>query len=391
MSDQNTNPPEPQRVGKSLDEIAQILANNTMARMEGRTKPKPNEVSNAKPKPAAPVQSKDDAVSVNPGSVNDDGADADDLPLFDATGNVDPATEVDGQGAGDEGSEELDNALGTLPDDEDDGTFEIEDDTLIAFEDDEDNPVSLADLKKVYRADKDKLQLTEAQQQATQQALIERAKAQEDSQKARQAIEAVFSHFDRVISQPLFAAPDQSLKTTDPARYIAQVEAYQQDQQRIADTKQQLLEAFGAHAQQQETLIKNRKAHEIAVLADKLPALKDPLKRKQASQDILDAATHYGFSSDEVNNAIDHRVYQMAYDAQQYRKIMSQSTKSAETLMETAKTKVQSQTRTLRSRGTNANTRLSAKAKQLKVLKAKASKSGDPKDVADFIAAKRST
>ena len=99
----------------------------------------------------------------------------------------------------------------------------------------------------------------------------------------------------------------------------------------------------------------------------------------------MDAAAHYGFSPNEVNEAIDHRVYQMAYDAQQYRKLMSKSTKQ-DTLEELAKEKVKAQTRTLRSRGTSAKNRLSAQAKKVKIVKARAKKTGRVDDVAEFIA-----
>jgi hypothetical protein len=81
----------------------------------------------------------------------------------------------------------------------------------------------------------------------------------------------------------------------------------------------------------------------------------------------------------------------MAYDAQQYRKILANSSKTVDDIKEKVSTKVTSQTRTLRPRGTVAKDRLSAQAKTIKVLKATAKKSGKPEDVAALIAAKRST
>ncbi len=99
-------------------------------------------------------------------------------------------------------------------------------------------------------------------------------------------------------------------------------------------------------------------------------------------KDILDAANHYGFAPEEVNNSADHRVFMMAYDA------VSEAPRLVERREgRTQKRPIASQPRVLRSKGTQAG--VSKAQKRVKVLKSKASTTGKAEDVANFMAARR--
>ena len=82
----------------------------------------------------------------------------------------------------------------------------------------------------------------------------------------------------------------------------------------------------------------------------------------------------------------------MAYDAQQYRKMMAntqvQIGKKAPTPKEKLEAK-KNKVRTLRPQGTSAKTRATAKARRIKTLKNTAQKTGKVDDVANYIAASR--
>lgn len=337
--------------------------------------------------------------------LGDDDTDIDDAELVD-----EEELDEDDEAEEETQEEEEDDEGGVGPDDDDDEAdeddaesdeqdededdeqgeleLEIDEDTLVELEGEEE-PVSLKQLKEVYQADKtiaDKIKQTEATYlEATQ----ERAKALEDGNKAKEALTNLVKAVDQIIAQPLIQKPNEAIKSTDPARYWQQYEAFQQDQQRIQQSRQAVLNALNAHTQQVEEVRKNFKLREMAVLAQKLPALRDEKTKAQASRDILEAAAAYGFTPEEVEAAGDHRIFQMAYDAQQYRKLKSLGKEEKEERTTKIKQKISQQPKVLRSKGTSAKSRASAAEKRVKVLKARATKTGRPDDVAAFMASRR--
>lgn len=369
-------------VAKTMDEIATMMADaataNRAAAAANVTLPK-KVIEEVKDVPETELD--DDSVSAG----TDDELRNEDAGASDETGHnpdsAEPAEELDSGSDDVELQAEQDEVTQVGNDPEE---FEISDDDLVEIGD---KTVSLGDLKKMYGADETILTNIQAAETNQRDTSIAYAKAQEDSEKTQVAMNAMMKHVTNIISQPLVGVPNEALKTTDAALYIQQLDMYNNDQARIRNAEATLMQALTAHADNEKELVNHRKKHELHLLAESIPALKDPEKRKVASQDILDAGAHYGFSPDEINDTIDHRVYRMAHDAQQYRKLMARSGENIIDIVETAKTKVKKQTRTLRSRSTTATNRLSAKVKQQKVLRTKAQKSGKPKDVAAFMAA----
>ena len=372
--------------GKSMQDIADMLAANTMKMRRQTT---PNEGNTPE---GAPVDETDDAGETDALDLDTGVGDSDESDDASGTALDDSA----GTGDDDDAGEEEENARESDDDDNDDAlddqdadqaTFEIDDDDLLELDDG--TQVSIAALKEVFKADETIAQAVEQQKEATNEALTMRARAQEDTAKAQGAINAMFKHVVDVVAVPLVPPPNEADKQNNPQQYIRHLDAYQQDQQRIQQAQQDLAGAVEAYSQQQTEFVEARKKEEMNVLISKIPALQSAKTRPQASQDILDAASFYGFSPDEVNNAIDHRIYQLAYDAQQYRKLMKATGKDEVDLtLEKAKTKVR-QTRTLRSRGTTAKTRVSGQAKRVLKAKTRAQSTGKAKDVAAFLAAKR--
>jgi len=373
---------------KSLDEIAAMMAENSL-KMRGNA-PAPRRPSNTPSEPVAGEQPDGSTIT----------DDTDEQPVADDDTNVD--TDADDNTSADDLIDDTEQAepepdtaeTDEQPDDQpDESELEIDDDTV--FQLDDETSVSFADIKKVYTANKDQIELVEKQREATQQALVERQRATEEVNAAKQAAMAVFSHFESLVATPMVSAPNDALKRSDPQRYIQHLDAYNQDQQRIAQNRRDLQEVFNKHVESEKEVQSNLRKQVVERIPELVPQLKSPDEnvRREASQDILDAVSAYGFSEAEVNSATDPRLYQMAYEAQQYRKIKAatQSGKTPSTDKKEKATKVSNQTRTLRPRGTTAKQRLSAKAQRVKSVKAKATKSGSVDDVADYIAAKRST
>jgi hypothetical protein len=184
--------------------------------------------------------------------------------------------------------------------------------------------------------------------------------------------------------------PTQQLKDADPARYIAQMEAYQKDQARIEQSRQLVLDAMNEFSKQHKENENNRRVYEISRLTEKLPDLKVDGKKKAVMQDIVDAADTYGFTPEELNQGSDHRLFHMAYEAMQYRKLKKgMKLNDMEEREEKARTKIKSGPRLLRSKGTTAKKLSTAAAKRVKVVKNRAQSTGKVDDVANFLTTRR--
>lgn len=360
-------PYEPSK-GKSLEDIAALMAENTM-KMRGQTPDTPEE---------------DNTIPNEVNEVTDDVAEAEESPSDEVIEDTsDDAVDDDGPD-----EEEASDVLEDEPEVAD-NDFEIDDDTL--FEVDEDTQVSFKDLRAAYTANKDQAELVETQRTAAQEALAARQSALMEVDDAKKAAMAVFEHFEQLVSTPMISAPDNALKTTNPEQYIRHLEAYNKDQERIAQNKQDLSTVFDEHVKKENELKTNLRQQVITEVQKLVPQLasSDETVRKTAGTDIIEASEYYGFSKEEVNEATDPRLYQMAHDAQQYRKLLAKTGKTTVHTKENKIQKVKNQTRTLRSKGTTAKTRLTAKARLVKQAKEKAKASGKPADVAAFIAAQK--
>lgn len=374
---------------KSMSEIAELLATNSMA-MRGVSET-PNEVEQDVEEDDTVDEGAPETVDVADGDDSAVESDADDDEEGAAVHDGDDSADSDPEAEVDEDEDEDDDGA---DDDAAPETLEIEydDDDLVELGED---TVSLGDLKAAYMADKNSVKTAKAQAEALQEASRVRAKIVEDAQYAQGALNEVLRQITEAVLPANIAKPDPSLRSTNPQEYLRQLDIYEENVAHSESIQQNLTSAFDAYKQHAQDQIKKRQALAIQQLNHHLPALQSESTRKQAAQDILSAAKHFGFTDEEVNIAGDHRLYLMAYEAAQYRKIMANSSTDPEDVeerqakKEKAKKKVR-QTRTLRSRGTTAKNRLSNKAKQLRVLKQKAQASGRSEDVAAYLIAQQS-
>lgn len=362
----------------SMDELAALMASNREQMRESGKYPSLKKTS---PNEVVDDTSDDNNVEDVSSEDNEDGAsllDADNIDLEDASDqstveDADTVDDIDGEDT------EANDALAQAD-------FEISDDDLIEIEG-LDEPVSFKKLKDVYQADKtvvDRVEQTEIEYNRASETY---QKAVEDSEKVTHAMTALIQGIDGILTQPLVSKPTDALKQSNPQQYIAHLEAYEQDQQRIKDARNTVLEALDAHRKQSEEAYQNLKVQEIGRLVEKLPELKNPETKKQASMDIIAAAQYFGFTPEEINKAADHRLFLMAHMAQQYMKLKGLSKEEKEERTTTIKRRIASQPKILRSKGTQP--RASAQVKQVKKIKNVASQTGKPQDVAAYMAASR--
>ena len=382
MTDTSTNPP----TGKSLEDIAKMMADSREEMMGIKKTRQDNRGGKL-----TQLGEQDDQIIQSAEPLE---GDLDDTEGLDDPENLELEDPIVGEELEEAGVE------GDATDGEDEGgELELEGLEELNFEDTDlveieglDDPISFGDLKEAYTADKTivaTLQETKAFNETASQVM---AKSQEDTQLVKQAMTQLVKQVDTLLSQPLVNEPEDALKSSNPGEYIRQVDMYNQDQKRIQDSRNTVTEALDDFSTQQKEFKETRRAHELGLLANVIPDLKIEGKREAVSQDIVEAAKFYGFSQFEVKEAIDHRIYQMAYDAAQYHKMMAKQKLPAnkgDNREETAREKLNRQPRVLRSRGTSARKLTTTSAKRVAVARNKAKETGKPADVAAFMAQKR--
>ena len=301
MADLSTNPPV---TGKSLDEIAAMMTEGRNA-IEAKKQERADATA-----PVTQLGEEDDGELGTTEPVVEEESDGEPV----GQGDEESGEGGEGDGQSDEGDEEASAAEFE--------ELDISDDDLIELPG-VDDPVSFKDLKEMYTADKVIAATLLETKAYNQEASQTRAKSQEDARMVHDAMTSLVQQVDVLISQPLVELPNEALKTSNPSEYIAQTELYQLDQKRISDGRETVTNALGDFGNKQKEFKEGRRAHELGLLANVIPDLKVEGKREAVSQQIVEAAKYYGFSKEEVSEAIDHRIYQMAYDAAQYHKIMA--------------------------------------------------------------------
>ncbi len=298
---------------------------------------------------------------------------------------VEEEDQIDGQ----ETAEEEELPEGEEPDEGQDVDFATynDDDVIEVRVDGETKEVTIRDLKIAYGGegaiDKRLHEATETRKAAT----AEREKVVKEAETARGALMSVIQQLDDALHSPTVPRPDESLRATNPRAYLDQMDRFQQESAALEQSRQQLVTAFQQHSQQVEALRAEQKQAQLRLLQDNFEPIRNEKTRGQASKDILEAASAYGFTNEDLQGVIDHRVYMMAYDAAQYRKLKASSTTQ---LGEETVEKAKGKTRVLRSSSAAARQqRMTRSQKEAKAVKDRAAQSGKVDDVAAFLASNR--
>ena len=251
---------------------------------------------------------------------------------------------------------------------------EVADDTVFSVTvDGEEVEATLADLKKAFSGEgaiaKRLQEVTETKRE------LETAKrsVEQELDAGRAKLVEAFKTFDHLMFQPSVPKPDLSLQRTDPQQYLIQMENYREDQARLSARRGQVQGAFKqyeSHKQQQFDALKQENSQK---LLEVLPDLKDPQKGPVLANSITETAQAYGFSPDEISNAVDYRLFQMAADAAAYRALKNKQKVQPQ--------EVKPKTKVLRP-GTAKAKQQTVKARQQQAVYRKAAQSGTIDDVA---------
>lgn len=199
---------------------------------------------------------------------------------------------------------------------------------------------------------------------------------------AQNNLQKVVNQLQNVLFAPSVSEPDAALRQTDPAKYLAQQDAFEADKKRVAEGQaavNKLLEdqnsAFADDVQ------KYREA-QAAHLLEALPSLGD----KEQAPVILGrmaklAMEKYGYSQQEIAQASDHRMYLMMHDLAEFHAARKTSRRKGKGVKNTTD-QANKRPLKLRSGNTAAKTRARAKDAERNKLRDTAQRTGKVQDVA---------
>lgn len=190
-----------------------------------------------------------------------------------------------------------------------------DDDEFDVVVDGETRTVSLRDLKKAFSGEG---AIEKRLHEATEErkaARAERAKVQTEAQEHRANLLRTIQQLDSVLFQPLVNKPNAALRQSNMQAYLAQKDAYDEDQDRIKKSRDNLVKFFGQEQANMENARKAFRENEMTLLVEKMPEIRDPVKGQQVYNDIMAAAQHYGFTMEQVASIDHHGAFLMARDA----------------------------------------------------------------------------
>lgn len=299
-----------------------------------------------------------------------DALDEGDEEVSDPTGDGDQEDdgEDDEEAAGEAGSEHIEY-------------LDVEENLHVKMRvDGEETEVPLSDLIQSYAGEKAAVKRLHEASDLRKKAQADYDQTISEAQQIREAAVAIVKRLDEQLHTPAVSKPDENLKRSNPQRYLQQMDAYDQDQARIAQSRDMLHKAFKEHGDITSKHLEARKAQNAKAIIDAIPALQTEKTKQATMEKIFTAGKAYGFSDEEINSLEDPRMYVMAYDAMLYREQTE--------LGKSKPVEVKGKKKVLRAGKTRKSLTANKVQRQVRTAKDRASKSGKPQDVAEFLVAR---
>jgi hypothetical protein len=181
--------------------------------------------------------------------------------------------------------------------------------------------ISVQDLKRGYLA---QASFTRGSQENARERETLASQRAEVEQYAR-TLQAQRDFILQVSQQFLPQPPDESLlnqnsSTYDPLRYMAQKAEYDKKVGSLQQLQYAAQVDQNRVSQEQERQQKELRDKEAQRLLDSMPELKKPAVYEKFWKEAVDTMSEYGFSADEMNDSIDHRLYPVYRDLAAYRR-----------------------------------------------------------------------
>lgn len=146
-------------------------------------------------------------------------------------------------------------------------------------------------------------------------------KTQEVAEQRRQLeanaanINATIDAFSNYLASQMPPAPDPSLALTDKNAYIEQKAIYDAALQNVQQIIQMGQQSKSVTAEMEQSERQHLLAKENAALLEKMPRLRDEGERKKFNAQTFKTAQAFGFTTEELNGLLDHRLMHMGYYA----------------------------------------------------------------------------
>lgn len=313
----------------------------------------------------------------------DDAVEADDLEevLEDDTSEEINETSEEGDDEEEAGDDDADDHT-----EDDDGYLNVRDDDMIEVKVDGEVVLrSIADAKKALSGegaiDKRLKEATEARKQAQ----ADHTMLLEQFSIAHKNLMSTVEGMENIVFKPTVQKPDAALRQTNPQEYLLQVDAYEADQQRVADGKKAIRALIDEQNNALSEDIEKYRQQQATALLESVPELKDEEQAPKLLQSMSKLAMErYGYSPQEIQQASDHRLYRMMYDLSQFYGARDPANRKANTAqkLEGQRNK---RPRTLRSGATALKSKARKQSEAQKQVANKARQSGKVKDVAQTL------
>ena len=116
-------------------------------------------------------------------------------------------------------------------------------------------------------------------------------------------------------------APDIRLMDTDPIGYMQQKAHYDNNVQDYQSQQRQIYDQAQRHNALQEQARKEELQQQTRRLIEAIPEFGDPEKAPVLQNKLLQFASKYGLSAEEVASTVDARLVQVLYDAYKYNRL----------------------------------------------------------------------
>jgi hypothetical protein len=240
--------------------------------------------------------------------------------------------------------------------------------------------VSIADLKKAFSGEG---AIEKRLQDATELRRDTHAAATQTLEKLaaqQQTLESALSSLDDSVFAGVIPKPNEEMRRSNPERYLQHQEAYTADQQRVTSARQAVETKIAELSKDRNDRLAAYRQEAGQVVVRELPDLVDPDKAPALLKKLSATAQYYGYTEQEIQTALDPRMFMLVRDAMKYRDMTSRTREKIDPLnLEGQNVK---KVRRLRTGSAGAKTRVRQADKTQKAATAKARSTGKASDVA---------
>jgi hypothetical protein len=219
-------------------------------------------------------------------------------------------------------------------------------------------------------------------------AQAEREKAEGEIADHRAKLLQTLTKLDGALFMPLIKAPDPALRQKNMQEYLLQKDAYTEDQARIAELKNGVVQMFNNHNQEIAAKKTERRKAQSELLLQKHPELSKPDENKAFQDEVMLAITTHGFTREQLNEVDDHAMLLLARDAGRWLKLQAARQSKANPQVGDGSDPKAKTVRHLRPGSQAATSASQLAAKRYAKAEAKARATGSVDDVAEMITAR---